>query len=926
MNKQAIGLLVGGSILFIISSTLFAAGGDMGGAGRDGSADYPYLIEDFDDFQVFCSDPNYWASGVCTELDCDLDLDPNLVGRQVYTTAVIGLFKGIFDGDNHTISNVIIDTAGVGKDDLGLFSGIEDPNAEVKNLNLEKVSITGGDESSGFGVLCGFNSGTITNCYTNGLVTGKDFISSLGGLCGGNSGVIINCHSNSSIGHGYYSFYFGGLCGSNTGTITNCYATGKVNGHDSVGGLCGWNNGSISNCYATGEVSGISYIGGLCGSNGDKDISGGTITNCYATGLVSGKYDLWFSGGFCGENYGTISNCYFYIFNGPDNSIGTDLDELQMLDANNFVGFDFAGDSNDGDADYWTMVNGHCPKLFWQSDEGSLVPDPPVTTLSGGGHSNDPFQINSFTDFMEFVTNSALCNGYYILTTDIDLNEETFTTAVVNRYFGGHLDGNNHFIRNLTIDATGEYAERLGLFSTISGSISNLNIENINIISGECSYHLGGLCGANYGIITNCNVAGSVTSTDWSRNLGGLCGINRNGTIVNCYFTGVVTGGYSSEQLGGLCGYNSGTITNCHVTSEVTGGYCSWQVGGLCGNNGGGTITNCYAISDVTAGNISSELGGLCGSNELFNDYTGELGSINNCYSCGVVTSEEGSSYIGGLCGVNGSTITNCYSTTEVTGDNLEYLGGLCGYNNSSITKCYAAGDVISMIDSNYLGGLCGYNGGDINDCYATGAVIGYESCLYLGGLCGRNDAGEITNCYATGVVEGILYSGYLGGLCGRNISGSTISNCYSIGQVVGFGTYYGGLCGRNTATISNCFWDTQTSGDKYSSGGTGKTTAQMQTGSTFTDAPASWDFADTWWINDGRDYPKLAWQPFGDLDGDNWVNMYDFAVMLMSWQAIEGDVSFNSVCELSGDNVIDEADLSELAGMSLEGPGFSGE
>ena len=92
---------------------------------------------------------------------------------------------------------------------------------------------------------------------------------------------------------------------------------------------------------------------------------------------------------------------------------------------------------------------------------------------------------------------------------------------------------------------------------------------------------------------------------------------------------------------------------------------------------------------------------------------------------------------------------------------------------------------------------------------------------------------------------------------------------------------------------------------------------------STFVDAPASWDFAGDWWINDGRDYPKLGWQPFGDLNGDSWVNMYDFAVMLMGWQAVDGDTNYNSVCELSGDNMIDAADLAMLVERWLEGPQF---
>jgi hypothetical protein len=54
-------------------------------------------------------------------------------------------------------------------------------------------------------------------------------------------------------------------------------------------------------------------------------------------------------------------------------------------------------------------------------------------------------------------------------------------------------------------------------------------------------------------------------------------------------------------------------------------------------------------------------------------------------------------------------------------------------------------------------------------------------------------------------------------------------------------------------------FWDVETSGKTTSRGGTGKTTTEMQTASTFLDA--GWDFDDIWMICEGVDYPRLQWQ-----------------------------------------------------------------
>ena len=104
-----------------------------------------------------------------------------------------------------------------------------------------------------------------------------------------------------------------------------------------------------------------------------------------------------------------------------------------------------------------------------------------------------------------------------------------------------------------------------------------------------------------------------------------------------------------------------------------------------------------------------------------------------------------------------------------------------------------------------------------------------------------------------------------VGGLIGRNDIAGTASNSYSTGSVTGI-TNDGGLVGNNAGTVSNSFWDTQTSGQPTSDGGTGKTTAEMQDITTF--SGAEWDIVligdyvdETWYIDDENDYPRLGCQ-----------------------------------------------------------------
>ena len=286
-----------GSVLLIICCLLTADTAlalDGSGTQQD-----PWRIESLVDFNEFAADANYWDD--YTRLETDV----NLAGL-TYSTAVIApdtsssggfqgmAFTGVFDGNDHKITNLTIHGAAPGNDYLGLFGCVD--GGEVSNLGLEGFSVSGYYYVGG---LVGRNSyGSITNCYSTGDVGGDGDV---GGLVGRNwEGSLSNCYCT---GHVRGGSPVGGLVGINSGSISNCYSTGDVSTGEHVGGLVGINSGSISDCYATGSVSGRSVVGGLVGRN-----SYGSITNCYCTGDVSGDGDV---GGLVGRNWeGSLSNCY----------------------------------------------------------------------------------------------------------------------------------------------------------------------------------------------------------------------------------------------------------------------------------------------------------------------------------------------------------------------------------------------------------------------------------------------------------------------------------------------------------------------------------------------------------------------------------------------------------------------------------------
>ncbi len=324
------------------------------------------------------------------------------------------------------------------------------------------------------------------------------------------------------------------------------------------------------------------------------------------------------------------------------------------------------------------------------------------------------------------------------------------------------------------------------------------------------------------------------------------------GTYASRPFTGVFDGNghtisnfsYTSTDTDyiGIFVYVKGHIKDLGlIASDVDGGTGDC-VGSLVGYLASGTISNCYAEGGSVSGDW--RVGGLVGALNF--------GTIINSYATGSVS---GNWDIGGLVGDNyKGSITTSYSTSMVSGGNG--VGGLVGSNNyySDITQCYSAG-AVSGEDN--IGGLVGRNSSFMTHCYSMGEVSGSQR---VGGLVGFNDRGHVNACYSTGAVSG---NERVGGLVGS---------------------------GRSLR-VSNSFWDIQTSGLTTGAGGTGQTTAGMQTASTFVDA--GWDFMgeiengteDIWLILEGQDYPRLvhklsAFSP-NPQDGATSVN----TTAILSWK-----------------------------------------
>jgi hypothetical protein len=268
----------------------------------------------------------------------------------------------------------------------------------------------------------------------------------------------------------------------------------------------------------------------------------------------------------------------------------------------------------------------------------------------------------------------------------------------------------------------------------------------------------------------------------------------------------------------------------------------------------GGSVKN-LGLENFAVSSSRYYIGGLVGGNYG--------GNISNCYSMGSVSAFSdpwASWYVGGLVGVSNGNISNCHSTGIISGDGSWSVGGLVGgtFDTDSMSNCYSTGTVSGFL---HVGGLVGSSrfGCSISNCYSMGSVSGADpsGSWGIGGLVGVN-GGSVSNCYSTGTVSGSSGSGGIGGLVGD---------------------------GDIDSSVSGSFWDIQTSGQTTSDGGTGKTTAEMKTLSTFTSA--GWDFVEAWGIGNGQTYPYLKTFNginLADFDYDGKVDFADFAIFAENW------------------------------------------
>lgn len=457
-------------------------------------------------------------------------------------------FQGIFDGQNHTISNLLISGY---NSTVGLFANTD--SGEIKNLKIRNAKVSG---RLNVGVVSG---NPYTSKYTNIELTGHVEVkgmSYVGGIGGKNAyanweNITINVDetsfitANSTENGTAYRTYVGGVVGFNGEgghSFTNITSNIDVKGSTcDVGGLFGiahYGNNFV-NCsssgdveiYAADDIDSAEEIGGIAGVWHNQNGTTVTFTNCSFTG-----------------------------------ELRTNVEGVDLTD-NKITG-----------------------KAYSQTGTGRLIIDGLTSQMISEGVmqiGEDKYSISSAAG-LQWVANEVNIkkNNFegktVILANDIDLKnidwEPIGQTGVA--IFKGVFDGKNHTISNLNVNSEEEVGKHYssGLFGWVEASkavIKNVKVSNATI---KGHHNCAAIVGYLIGTVENCHVSNSTiscTSVNDEANgdkAGSIAGIlaEHNAFIKDCSAKDVkIDAGRDAGQITGcaLNGWATSNITNCSATN-----------------------------------------------------------------------------------------------------------------------------------------------------------------------------------------------------------------------------------------------------------------------------------------------------------------------------------------------------------------------
>lgn len=743
----------------------------------DGTVDSPYLIQSKADLvamsELSCTENyNDIVQGKVTifegcyfkmTADIDLEFDDEFIGiccTDKSTCARELRFKGVFDGNGHTIHNMKLrgvawavdpeDNNGVGtpsttnSHEARCFVGRLGDGGKVLNLNIADDCVIEGYNRTAGVVGYAYDGSTITNCrnYADIIAYG-DYA---GGIVAYNGGATVSdCYNAGNIVSATYCA--GGIVGqSNSGDLERCVNAGNVSISQFTtkapdgwaGGIIGLCNSSLSgvvDCVNLGAVSSTANAGGIAGSMK-------TMRNVVNYGMVTCD-DATKCGAIAGTStagFGATTSSTYY--------------DSQILTTGAVAGNAYSGTTASTTA------------LLTSGD-----------LLSGFDAALWSFEKGCYPMLKQFAAEVAALNGRRVVATLADgqtvanVTSDVALAAVDGLEWSLNPDAKFKIVGNLvkspsaamttpdTLTATfGNYVKRLPLICTV-GSTQTGPFEGEG--TAESPYLLSTKDDlVKLSELTSTNDAAEAPSKQ---------------SFAGKYFrlANDIDMEYTDDFKGISVAASFTLSTYIHFDGVIDGDGHTIHRLKIDG------VKFSKSPDQVGDGEFPTTDNAACAAETYYKSFVGRLGNggvirnLNMAADCDIVAFTS----VGGFAGVlgYGALIENCRNYADVTGYNT-CVGGIAGTvsEGARITGCYNAGTVTTGTLG--AGGIAGVNDGKIDNCVNAGNILGTQ--------------------LSTNVPSGLGFLNQVGGIAGSMTkSTSSISECLNVGSIVGE-VEVGGLLG----------------------------------------------------------------------------------------------------------------------------------
>ena len=667
-------------------------------------------------------------------------------------------YRGTFDGNGKTITNLYINASQTSQNNMGLFGYTY--QSTIKNLTFENANVTNTQSNTGILVgKAGYGS-TLQNIKISKTcqIKGGNYT---GGIAGELDGNAYNCVNYATV---QGTQYIGGLWGmySRKGnSITACANYGNVTASSVMaGGLVGYfRGGTIQDCANYGDVKGTNRVAGMAGF-----VSDGKVQNVFSYGNISVTNKTQNVGMVFGlSSFGATEGMVAY-YSGAKLTIKGQEQTVKAFGN---------GTPSEDKATGFTETQLKSGVVAYQLQQNASSEAKWGQNLANGG---DIYPIIA-SEHKVYANNLTLnCKTNEVVTGSFTNNP---TSSAINYQHGQTI--NHHVATNATCTeaATKEYWQCQDCQRTYSDSQLTVELTDVtNTDQPALGHHSNedGYCDrclhyvavkpseengvyliakpchlawfrdyVNGTIVNDGEAAGTAHSSASAKltadiDLKNYCHAAEDGKELLSW---IPIGNYNNRWKGNMDG-QAHTISNLYIKTAQ-------NYVGLFGFTEGATIQDLifdYAkVENVsTTGTKTMYTGILAGYAYASTNSPAHIKGIKTTNNCTVIGQED----TGGIVGSAKINLENCENRSSVKGTRL--VGGIAGScTERNIKRCTNYGTVEN--DGSYIGGIIGYAyGTSIEDCANYGKIT--STGWHAGGIAGKTlENSSIQNVFSYGDV-----------------------------------------------------------------------------------------------------------------------------------------------------------------------------